>query len=159
MDFSLSVLVAQLINFLLLFFGFKWLLGDKYSSLITYRKWLDKKYSDVESDIASMMAEAELKKQWLINEWVSHKNKLVTEAEAVARKREEMILEAANKKAQQIEDSASNQAQQMKASIESEFEQTVKDAAKIVVGKLVTSVPEIKKDYIEGLVKEFSDAK
>lgn len=159
MDFSLSVLIAQLINFLILFFGFKWLVWDKYSSLITYRKWLDKKYSDVESDIASMMSQAQLDKKGLIDEWVAHKNKLVTEAEAVARKREETILDAAAKKAQQIEDAASNQAKQMKASIESEFEETVKDATKIVVWKLVETSPDIKKEYLESLVKEFSATK
>lgn len=159
MDFSLSVFIAQLINFLILFFGFKRLLWDKYSDLITYRKWLDKKYADVESDIAQMMATAESQKQWLINEWVAHKNKLVTEAEAVAKKREETILDAANKKASQIEDAASHQAQQMKASIESEFEKTVKDATKIVVTKLVEKTPEIKDEYINTLVKEFSAAK
>jgi hypothetical protein len=47
----------------------------------------------------------------------------------------------------------------MKASIESEFEQTVKDATKIVVSKLVDTSPEIKKGYLEGLVKEFSASK
>lgn len=159
MDFSLSVLIAQLINFLVLFFGFKYFLGDKYSDLITYRKGLDKKYEDVESDIAIMMTDAELEKQWLIKEWVAHKSKLVSEAEAVAKKREEMILEAANKKALQIEDAANTQADQMKASISSEFEQTVKAATKIVVGKLVETSPDIKKDYLDSLVKEFVAAK
>lgn len=159
MEFSLSVLIAQLINFLVLFFGFKWLLWDKYSALITYRKSLDKKYEDVESDIASMMSQAEQEKQWLINDWVAHKNKLVAEAEAVAKKREETILAAANKKAQQIEDSAANQAEQMKASIESDFEKTVKDATKVVVWKLIESSPEIKKEYLDGLVGEYNRAK
>lgn len=158
MEFSLSVLVAQFINFLILFFWFKRLLGDKYSSLIQYRKWLDKKYADVESDIAAMMIQAEKEKQERINEWVAHKTKLVSEAEAVAKNREATILDAANKKAQQIEDAASTQAEQMKASIASEFEQTVKDATKVVVWKLVETNPEIQKEYLDGLVKEYTHA-
>jgi vacuolar-type H+-ATPase subunit H len=83
----------------------------------------------------------------------------VSEAEAVAKKREETILEAANKKAMQIEDAANTQADQMKASISSEFEKTVKDATKIVVGRLVETSPNIKKDYLDSLVKEFVAAK
>jgi hypothetical protein len=47
----------------------------------------------------------------------------------------------------------------MKASIESDFEKTVKDATKVVVWKLIESSPEIKKEYLDGLVGEYNRAK
>lgn len=99
MEFNLGIFFAQLINFALVFFLFKKLVGNKLHTAYHTRKMALDKAAGAEEIYAQFIQEGEEKKAALIQEGVVHKEQLVQEAKLKAEQVHEKILQDAEQKA------------------------------------------------------------
>ena len=155
MEFRLDVFVAQLLNFLVIFFFVKYFFGDQIRDIIHYRRGLDKKYDDVEAEIAAKLTQAEADKKALIDEAVAHKNSVVQQAELAAQNKADKIVADAQWVATRIQDEAKVQAGKLEKDLEDNFVTWVKQTAYSVVKKIFNTDVALQEKYLEELASEF----
>ena len=127
---KLDVLVVQIINVAILFFLFKKLFWDTLIEEISKRRAMTTKLEQAD--------------------------KLVTEAQELAKQEQEKILSKAAHEAHTIVEKAQKEAAAQKRDFENSFEQGVKQSAFAMVKKLFASNSKASETYVSGLVDEFS---
>lgn len=147
-------MIAQLINFGILFFAFKYLVGDKLAKAIMTRREELKKAENASVLYDELLSKAEQEKKKLIDEGVSHKQKLVEEAKIVAEKKADNIVMQAKKQAEHIEKAAHEKAQYLESELKNNFVSGVKYTAHRVVRKLFDKDIHLEEQYLEQLAQE-----
>jgi F0F1-type ATP synthase membrane subunit b/b' len=159
MEFNLSVFIAQLINFSIIFFMFKWLLWDKLTQWLLSRKQQLEKLQNSQYVVEETKAEAEKEKERIIQEGIAYKHKLLEEAKAQAAHLEEELVEAAKYKASQYLDDAKKKAADLDRELKEWFVDGVKATTKLVVNKLFEKDIDLKEEYVQELLQEFARQK
>jgi len=90
----------------------------------------------------------------MISEVVEKQKIIVKEHELVVDKHKKEILDDAHRKAEEIVKNAESQANQIKKELEDNREDSVKQASKIVVKKMIGSDENLKNEYLTSLVRE-----
>jgi F0F1-type ATP synthase membrane subunit b/b' len=155
MEFSISTLIAQAINFVLLLLLFKRLLGDKISKSIEKRRELMRKVSQADQEYDQIIAQAEQEKKSIIDQALKHKQTVFSEAETLANKKSARIVSDAEKQGQQIIQDALERSEKLEKELQQNYLQGVKHTTKLVVKKLIDEKPELKDAYLEQLADEF----
>jgi F-type H+-transporting ATPase subunit b len=101
-DISLGIVIAQIINFLILFFIFKHFLGDKLVKLIEERKKQLDKISHIESDVKERMEKAEKEAQKIVDAARVNALEIEKSSENLAKKSKEKLIADAEMQAKSI---------------------------------------------------------
>jgi regulator of protease activity HflC (stomatin/prohibitin superfamily) len=156
MEFNLSVFIAQCINFAVIFFLFKWLLWDTLTKGLLARKEQLKKLLLSQHIVQEATAEAEKEKERIIQEGIAYKHKLLEEAKAQAANLETELVQAAKYKASQYLEDAKKKAADLDRELKEWFVDWVKATTKLVVNKLFEKDVNLKDEYVQELVNEFT---
>jgi len=108
------IILAQIINFWIIFFIFKYFLWDKIVSIIEKRREQLASLDNSDSVVAKKMMEAEEESKKLIDEARQKAHSIETTSEDLAKKEYARKLKEAEAKAQAIEDSATRDIEKQK---------------------------------------------
>jgi F0F1-type ATP synthase membrane subunit b/b' len=156
MELNRSVLIAQAINFLIILWLFKWLVGDKLATMIATRREELKKAEGANKIYEDIIHKAEAEKKALIDEAVAHKNSVIAQAEQAATLKADKIIADAGTRADNIASEAQEKAWRVEKELEENFIDGVKRTAHTVVKKLFDKDVSLQEEYLVELAKEFS---
>ncbi len=154
MEISISSLVAQIINFGIMFFIFSRFAAKPLSNQIEERRKLIAKIKKADELYNQKINEAEDKAQSIIHEASQQKDKIITEGETLALKQQVEIVNEANHTAEKIVLEGKYATKVMEQELEKKFVDAVKTTSKSVVKKLLQKDIELQREYIEELVKQ-----
>lgn len=155
MELNFGILIAQLINFTLIFFAFKYFVGNKLILAIKKRREELAKAEDATKIYDEIMQQAELDKKALIDEGLDHKNKLLEEAKLSAIQKGDAIIHAAEKNAISITQQAKQKAAKLETDLKMWFVDGVKKTTHVVVKKLFDKDVNLQEKYLDELVGDF----
>lgn len=101
-DIDISLILAQLFNFLILFFLFKYFVSERLHIMIAERKKEIQKLELAETQYQEKMQLVETQKQEILTQAHATSQTLLSEAEALARAKSEILLHEAQEKAEAI---------------------------------------------------------
>ncbi len=151
---QLSVLIAQIIWLLILFFAFKFLVWDKLQKAIEDRRNLMTKLEDADREYNRIIEEAKSKADQIFKEAEELKKSLIAEWHKLAEKKQQEILQKAQQEADIILENAKARAEKLWKDLEKEFENSVKTIANKVLKKIINQDKEIKEEYIRQVIWE-----
>lgn len=154
MEISISSLIAQVINFGIMFFIFSKFAARPLSAQIEQRRKLIEKIKKADELYKQKIDEAEETAQDMIFQSMKQKEKIITEWESIALKQQVEIVQEANYKAEKIVSAAKNTVKTMEHELEKNFIESVKSTSKSVVKKLLQKDIELQNQYIEEIVQQ-----
>lgn len=154
MEISFSSLIAQIINFGIMFFLFSRFVAKPISKQIEDRRILINKIKKADELYKEKIEEAEKKAEWIISDGLTKKESIITEGETLALKKQIEIIEDAKKKADKIVTDANNSVTVLSAELEKNFIDSVKNTSKVVVKKLLQKDLDLQKTYLDEIIKE-----
>lgn len=154
MEISISSLVAQIINFSIMFFLFSKFAARPLSNQIEERRKLISKIKKADELYKSKIEEAEGKAHTIIQDAMGQKDKILTEGETLALKQQVQIVNEANHKADKIVLEAKYTAKVLEQELEKNFVESVKNTSKSVVKKLLQKDIELQNSYLEEIVQQ-----
>lgn len=156
MEFNLGIFVAQLINFSIIFFLFKKLVGDKIVVALQERKKALAKAQDALLVYEETMRQAEDEKNAMLAEALQHKESILQEARQLAEKKAEVFFQQAHVQADNIVKKAQEHADALDKEMKDAFVDGVKKTTELVVKKLIHDDVKLQESYVEQLVREFA---
>ena len=154
MEISTWAVVAQIINFLILFFLFKKFLTKPIASIIEERRTLIKKLKNADKVYEEKLASAELEAKEIVKEWMGRKEKLILEAWVLADKKRDEILVDAKIQSEKILHTANEKAKILETELEKSFVEWVKRTSLLVVKKVIHNNKDLKDAYLDDAMKE-----
>ncbi len=154
MDIQVDILVAQIINFLIIFFLFKKFLGDKIITLVEERRLLIKRLKKADQEYQNIINSAKEEADTLLQDTQKKKEQLLSKAKKSAEEAKLDILSLAQKEASQITKNAEQKAEHLQKEIYKERESSVKSTTKLVVTKLLQKDAKLQEAYLDTLIKE-----
>lgn len=154
MEISISSLIAQVINFGIMFFIFSKFAARPLSSQIEERRKLIEKIKKADELYKQKIDEAEQTAQDMILQSMKQKEKIIIEWESIALKQQVEIVQEANYKAEKILLAAKNTVKTMENELEKNFIESVKNTSKSVVKKLLQRDIELQNQYLEEIVQQ-----
>lgn len=154
MHIEFDILVAQLINFIIIFVLLKKFLWDFISKEIVQRKDMMKKLKNADEEYNEMLEEANKKADEIISQASQEKRTIIDEAKMLADKEWEKIISWARKQADNIIADAKAETKTLKRDLETSREQGVKDTVKIVVKRLLDEDVNLQDKYLSTLLKD-----
>ena len=101
-NIDISLILAQLFNFLILFFLFKYFIAERLHKLIQVRKKELEKLDLAEVQYQEKMQLVETQKQEILLQAHTTTQILLSEAESLARAKSELLIQEAQQKAESI---------------------------------------------------------
>ncbi|HRX63896.1 MAG TPA: ATP synthase F0 subunit B [Candidatus Absconditabacterales bacterium] len=157
MDISVGAVLAQIINFLILFFLFKKFLTKPISKVIYERRSLIKKLENADKAYEEKIEIARMEAKEIVQDGIDRKDRLVAEAGILANNKKDEILKDAKMQADKILSDAENKAKSLENELEKNFIDGVKKTSLLVVKKLLQKDKDIKKEYLNEAVKEVTE--
>lgn len=154
MDIQVDILVAQIINFLIIFFLFKKFFGDKIITLVEERRLLIKRLKKADQEYQNIINSAKEEADTLLQDTQKKKEQLLSKAKKSAEEAKLDILSLAQKEASQITKNAEQKAEHLQKEIYKERESSVKSTTKLVVTKLLQKDAKLQEAYLDTLIKE-----
>jgi len=154
MEISISSLVAQIINFGIMFLIFAKFAARPLSNQIEERRKLIAKIKKADELYKQKIDEADTKAHGIIQEAKQQKDKIITEWETLALKQQVQIINEANHNADKILLEAKYTTKVMEQELENTFVDAVKTTSKSVIKKLLQKDISLQQEYIEELVKQ-----
>jgi F0F1-type ATP synthase membrane subunit b/b' len=153
---KLDVLIIQIVNVLILFWIFKSLFGSTLIEEIAKRRALTDKLRQAEEEYDRLLDQAEAEKNRIIEEALAHKKHLILEAQDFSKKEREKLIRKAEDDAARIIQKAQEDADLKQRDLDSHFVQGVKNTSLALIEKMFASKKDLQKNYLEGLIEEFS---
>ncbi|MDR3169195.1 MAG: ATP synthase F0 subunit B [Candidatus Peribacteria bacterium] len=154
MDIKIDLLIAQIVNFAILFFLVKWLFGDKIIRAIEERKQLIKKLKLADDEYARMIELAKKESNKIITKANRKKETILSEGRVLADEERKKVLDLAMSKGEVIVAQAQEKGQKMLKDLEGEWVHSVKSTTQVVVRKLLDTHEELKEEYLQAITKE-----
>jgi len=154
MEISISSLVAQMINFAIMFFLFSKFAARPLSNQIEERRKLIAKIKKADELYKQKIDEAEQTAKETITEAMKQQEKILTEGESLALKQQVEIVNEANHKADKIILEAKHTVKVLEQELEKNFVESVKNTSKSVVKKLLQKDIELQNNYLEEIVHQ-----
>lgn len=154
MDISIWAIIAQIINFLILFFLFKKFLTKPISNIIQDRRVLIKKLENADKAYEDKIQKAEQEAKGIVQDWMKRKESLIIEAWVLAEKKREDIINEARTQSEKILTSAKTKAEMLESDLERNFTDWVKRTSLLVVKKLLQKDKNLKDDYLDSAIQE-----
>ncbi len=147
-DISIWVILAQIINFAIIFFLFKYFLGEKIIKMIEERRKNLDKLNNVEAVLEEKKEEADIQAQKIIDEARKEAEQIKIDTKSLAKKEADLKIQQAQEKANSIIESTNKDIQKQKAMMENAMKETVIDVALKVNWKLFED-EKSNKEFIE----------
>lgn len=157
MDVSISAVIAQVINFAIMFVLFSKFAAKPLAEAIENRRSLIKKLEHADEAYAQKIKEAEIKAEELLAEWKTAKEAIVAEAATIATKKQKEIISEGEHKAQQIVDDAEKRAATLQSDLEKNFEEWLKKTSISLVKKLLQTDKALESQYLDSIIKDLRD--
>lgn len=154
MEVSLTTILAQVINFGILFFLFRKFLTKPMVTAIEERRSLIKKIEGADKAYDQKMQEAEENSKLTINEWLKKKDKIIVEAWILGNKRKDEIIADAKVKAGDIVEEANKKIKHLETELKSNFANGVKRTSFSVIKKLFDKDKSFQSEYLDEIVDE-----
>lgn len=151
-DLNLWVIIAQIINFWVLFFIFKYFLWDKLVALIHERKAKLETLENVDADVQARMQEAEKDAGVILEKAREKALEIEQSSSTLAKKSKEKIIAEAQMQAESIVSWAKADIAKQELSMKNALKAKVVDLSLKLNEKLFTS-EKVNKDFME---KEFN---
>ena len=146
MDISVSAVLVQVIQFVILFLLFKKFLTQPIASAIEERRGLIKKLENAEAAYDEKVEAGNVEFKKMVQQGVEKKEKLIAEAGILANKRQDEILGEAKVKAKGIVHDAEVRSKDLEDDLKNGFESGVKRTSLLVIN--------LKSEYLDSVVKE-----
>ncbi|MDR2540826.1 MAG: ATP synthase F0 subunit B [Candidatus Peribacteria bacterium] len=159
MEIKRDLLIAQIVNFAILFFLAKWLFGDKIIKAIEERKQLIKKLKLADDEYARMIELAKKESNKIITKANKKKETILTEGKMIADEERKKVLDLAMSKGEVIVQEAEAKGKRMQKELEAERTDGVISTTQLVVNKLLDTHEELKDEYLQTIAKELKSAK
>jgi F-type H+-transporting ATPase subunit b len=159
MDIKRDLLIAQIINFIILFFLVKWLFGDKIIRAIEERKQLIKKLKLADDEYARMIELAKKESNTIITKANKKKETILTEGKLIADEERKKVLDLAINKGEVIVQEAEEKGERMLKELETQWMDSVTSTTQIVVQKLLNTHETLKEEYLQTIAKELKNIK
>lgn len=154
MNIDIGSLVAQILNFLILFFLFKIFLSKPIIKVIEDRRSLIKKLQSADRAYEEKIQLAKIQAREVVQEGIDRKDEMIAEAWVLAAKRKEKLIKNAHKEAQNVLDDAQSKSKFIEKELEENFISSVKKTSLFVVKKLINKDMKIKEQYMKEVLKE-----
>lgn len=155
-ELSVWVIVAQLINFWIVFFIFKKFLWNKIVQAIEERKETLKNIENSEKKAQEAIATAELKAEEIIHDAKMRSDELKKEAEVLARRTKEKIIADAEREGKSLLDSASTDIERMKNTMFESIKTKIVDIS-LKLNKQLFNKEIASKDFMEKQYDSFKN--
>lgn len=126
-DLKIWLILAQLINFTVLFLIFKYFLWDRLVKSIRERKKKLKDISEIEAKIKEKLEKAKKKEDKIIEDAVKRSNDIIAEAEFIAKNKRNKLLKEAEEESKSIINSGRSEIEKEKLSMLSEVKSNIVD--------------------------------
>lgn len=154
MNIDIGSLVAQILNFLILFFLFRAFLTKPIIKVIEDRRKLITKLENADNAYEEKIQLAKIQAREIIQQWIEKKEEMIAEAWILASKRKEEVIESAHKDAQILINEAKEKTDFLEKELAESFIESVKRTTVLVLKKLIHKDPKIKHEYMEEVIKE-----
>jgi len=154
MDVSISALIAQIINFAIIFWLFSKFAAKPLANEIENRRALLAKLEHADQAYAQKLQEAEKQAEKIIAEWNETKASILNEAAVLAGKKQKEMIAEAEQKSETIIQDAQVSASALEKEVQKDFEQSLKQTSLLVVKKLLQSDKNIESKYLETIIKD-----
>jgi len=154
MEIQRDILIAQIVNFILLFFLVKIFLGDRLIKIIHQRRELIRKLKQADEEYERMIELAKKESNKIIATANRKKELIEEEGKILAQKEKQDILNLATTKGEMIIQDAKNKGEKMKKELEEQRTESITSTTQLVVNKLFTVHEELKEKYLKTIVKE-----
>jgi len=151
----INVLI-QVVNLVIFFLLFRYLIGNKITQAIQDRRAMMKKLKNADSEYQHIIADANKESHKIVAEAGEHKRRLIEEAAQLADKKGTDIVASAEKKAQDIISQADMDTKKRSSELEESFTRGVKQTTEIVVEKLFSHKKELSGEYIDTLIHDIT---
>jgi F-type H+-transporting ATPase subunit b len=159
MEIKIDLLIAQIVNFAILFFLVKWLFGDKIIKAIEERKQLIKKLKLADDEYARMIELAKKESNKIITKANKKKDTILTEGRLIADEERKKVLDLAINKGEVIIQEAETKGKRMLKDLEAQRTDSITSTTQLVVNKLLDTHEELKEEYLQTIAKELEKAK
>lgn len=153
-EINIGMLIAQVINFGILYRVFKKYGAKPIISIIEQRRSLIKKLENADVQYEEMIIKAQKESDNIIAKGMKHKDQLLLEAKALADQTKEDIIANWRKEAEKITKNAEHKAKLLEEELANNFADSVKNTTEIVVKKLINQDVDLKAAYLDTLVTE-----
>ncbi len=147
-ELKLGVVIAQIINFGILFFLFKHFLGEKIVKAIEERRTHLQKFDNAEQQVREKEEEAKLKADSIINEARNKSAEITKNADEIAKQNIEKSKEKAEMEANSIISNAQSSMEKQRLSMMGEMKSKVVDLS-LRLNKKMFSKESANKDFME----------
>jgi F-type H+-transporting ATPase subunit b len=144
----------QILNLVVFFLLFKFLLGDKVAKELDERERTIKKLKNAESEYNAIIQQAEKKKDLILSEALQKQRTILQEGETLNKKLNQEMVEDAKRKADEIIVQASMESKRTQEELAQNREAAVKKTTKSVVRKLLNTEKELQDDYLKTLIDD-----
>ena len=144
----------QILNLVIFFLLFKFLLGDKVAKELEEREMTIKKLKNAESEYNAIIQQAEKKKDLMLTDALQKQKTILQEGEILNKRRNQEIIEEANRKAEEIMVQASAESKRMQEELAQNREVAVKKTTKSVVKKLLNTEKDLQDAYLKTLIDD-----
>jgi len=151
-DLSLSIIVAQIINFWIIFFLFKYFLWDKIVEAINERRKKIESLENSDEEVKKKIEEAEAEKKNILEEARKNAQEMQQKSDELIKRNTEIRLEEAEKKAEWIVESATRDIEKERWSMLEEIKDKVLDLSLKINWKVFWDSSK-NKEFIEKEVK------
>ena len=154
MEISWTGVVAQIINFWILYFLYNKFFAKNIIKVIEDKKVLFQKLENAEQRYNQKIQEAKTQADKIKQEALDQKNSIINEAWVIAHKKKDEILANTYNEAENILDDANKKANKIKKELEKDYLSNISHMTKLVVKKLIGKEQNIKDAYLTNLLEE-----
>ncbi len=156
-DINVWLIVAWILNFLILLFFFRKLLGDRIVQVVEERKNMIDKLKNADEEYNTMIATAKKESNSIISEAEQEKSKIIHEAHLIAESEKLKIIRDGEAKVETMKENAAFEAQKLEKQLKEEWVNSVKLTSKKVVKRLLKHDKELWDEYFGVLVEDLQE--
>ena len=154
MEVSISAVIAQIINFWIMYWLFSKFAAKPLADAIEDRKKLLQKLENADKAYDDKLEIAKFESKEIVQEWMDRKETLISEAWILADKKRDEILWEAKVQVNKLLYAAEEKAKILQKEVEQNFSDWVKKTSLLVIKKLIKKDANIKKDYLQEVLQE-----
>ncbi|PZM86821.1 MAG: hypothetical protein DLD55_04585 [candidate division SR1 bacterium] len=157
MDIHWDLVLAGVINFLVLVFLFRKLLGDKIVQEVEKRKEMLEKLKKADDEYKKMIEFAHKESGLILEKAEKKKKDLIHEAHLIAEEEKSKIIKEAQHKAELMLTDAKQDTEKLEKELKANWVASVKEISKKVVKRLLKHDKVLEDEYFGVLVEDLKD--
>ncbi len=147
----------QILNLVIFFLLFKFLLGDTVAKGLEEREHLLDRIKNAEGEYNTIIQDAEAQKNGILADALEKQKSILKEWELLNKKLSQDVLDDAKRKAEDIIQHATTETKRVQEELANNWESAVKSTTKSVVKKLLNEKKDLQDDYLKTLIDDLED--